>query len=176
MIESTDNKITHPMGDRVRSALFAKIFSRKDLVGSRVLDVFAGTGAVGLEALSRGASYVEFIERDANAISVLERNVRTLGVSADIKIAKLSTKSWLSKWVESQTREFDLIIADPPYDKFRENWPEIERIFENACAKNGLMILSCRSGETLPNPKGVVVVDKSSYGEASLVFYRKIEN
>jgi 16S rRNA (guanine(966)-N(2))-methyltransferase RsmD len=179
LIESTDNATTHPMGDRVRSALFAKIFSRKKIDGARVLDVFAGTGAIGLESLSRGAIFAKFVEKDPRALRILRENIEKLGVEDFAKISKSSAENF-AKELDNlpEDERFDLIFLDPPYDfaknpaDFAKLETTMEEIAKKACAKNALMILSYRSGETLPNPKGVVVVDDpKSYGEASLIFY-----
>lgn len=173
-IDSTDNNVTHPMGDRVRSALFAKILSRQSLGDLRVLDAFAGTGAIGLEALSRGAASATFIERDLSAQRILQKNVENLGVISQSKIIKSDVKQWLARNSPlSDVDKFDIIFCDPPYDK--PQWNIIADLIKT-CAPNGLVVISYRSGETLPNPDGVVVVDKSSYGEASLVFYRRVDN
>ena len=79
-------KVTHPMGDRVRSAMFASLMSRNVLPGAKVLDAFAGTGAIGLEALSRGARSVIFLEKDRVAARVIADNIETLGVADRAKV------------------------------------------------------------------------------------------
>ncbi len=76
-IKAPDNSKTHPMGERVRNAMFNSLGS--EVHGARVLDVFAGTGAIGFEALSRGAASVDFIERDRMACQVLRENYSSLG-------------------------------------------------------------------------------------------------
>jgi len=156
------------MGDRVRSALFANLTSRNVLQDANVLDAFAGTGALGLESLSRGAKFATFIERDPTAAKTIAENITTLKLQNRAKIIKTDVANWTKFAKEAN---YDIIFADPPYDNLQ---------FSTVCklAKylrpNGLMILSYMSGETAPNPNGVVVVDKRSYGEASLVIYEKI--
>jgi 16S rRNA (guanine966-N2)-methyltransferase len=98
---------TRPTADRAREALFSMLASR---IGSfealRVADLFAGTGALGLEALSRGAAHCTFVERDRPALEALRRNVAALGAEADIR----------AQSAESFTGgPFDLILIDPPY-------------------------------------------------------------
>ena len=173
-IDSTNNNVTHPMGDRVRSALFSKILSRQSLHNLRVLDAFAGTGSIGLEALSRGAASVTFIERDLIAQRILRKNVESLGATVQSKIINSDVKQWIEHNLPlSGIDKFDIIFCDPPYDK--PQWNIIDNLIK-ACVINGLVVISYRSGETLPDPDGVVVVDKSSYGEASLVFYRRVDS
>jgi len=165
-IASPDNQATHPMGDRVRSALFNMI----DVEGKKVLDAFAGTGAIGLEALSRGASFVTFLERDPAAAKTIVDNITTLNVQEQTKLIKTGVGGWTKT---ANDDYYDIIFADPPYHN-----PQFSTVFKllDYLQTNGLMILSYVSRETAPNPNGVVVVDKRSYGEASLVIYRKVDD
>ena len=108
-IDSPHTDRTHPMGERMRGALFNIL---GDVDGLRVLDAFAGTGALGLEALSRGASEAVFIERDRVAQKVLQENIDALGVSDRAKLIKSSGSAWTDT---PELQGFDLIFADPPY-------------------------------------------------------------
>ena len=127
---------THPMGDRVRSGMFASLASRDVLDGARVLDAFAGTGAVGLEALSRGAASAVFIESDKVAARVIQQNIDTLGVGDRAKVINTTVANWLK--TRDLTDEFDLIFADPPYHR-----PQFSTVFSlvEALKSKGLMIL-----------------------------------
>jgi len=158
------------MGDRVRTAMFNMLESRDVLRGTEILDAFAGTGAIGLECLSRGAKSATFIERDHTAQKVIVDNITTLNISDCTKLIKTSVGAWLTS---GNTTKFDLIFVDPPYDN-----PQFSTVLEllGSLRDNGLMILSIPGREIIPEPNGVVVVDKRSYGEANLVIYRKIDN
>lgn len=103
---------TRPTSDRVREALFGSLEAAGILDGAHVLDLYAGSGAVGLEALSRGAVSALFFESHAATARVLRRNIATLGVSAetDVNTAKLPGGLKLEP-----PRRFDLVFADPPY-------------------------------------------------------------
>ena len=162
-------RATHPMGDRVRSGLFNLLQSRNILAGAEILDAFAGTGAVGLEALSRGAKFATFIERDATAAKIIAENITTLNVENQTKLIKTAVANWTKTAGDAS---FDIIFADPPYHN-----PQFSTVFKlpNYLRPNGLMILSYMSRETAPEPNGVVVVDKRSYGEASLAIYQKVD-
>ena len=168
-ISADVKRATQPMGDRVRSALFSILESREVLQGSEVLDAFAGTGAIGLEALSHGAKFVTFLERDKTAANIISENIATLGVGDRTKLIKASVSAWMS--TQEDKSEFDIIFADPPYHDL-----QFSTVFKllGALRVNGLMILSLPGRETVPEPNGVVVVDKRSYGEASLVIYKKL--
>lgn len=105
---------TRPMLDRVREAVFSRIEDR--LEGARVLDLFAGSGSLGLEALSRGAAHVRFVERGAEALAALSRNVEELGVKDRVRIWRgdaLRYESWRDRRVDEPL--YDLAFFDPPY-------------------------------------------------------------
>jgi 16S rRNA (guanine966-N2)-methyltransferase len=113
-----DGGDTRPTGDRVREALFNALFSLDDAVdGAQVLDLFAGTGALGIEALSRGAAHVTFVEKARGALSIIETNVQATGVADRSTIVRADVLSWL----QVVPRTVDLVLADPPYAF--EAWP-----------------------------------------------------
>ncbi len=171
LISADVGRATHPMGDRVRSALFARLLSHRSMDGAKVLDAFAGTGALGLEALSRGAGSVTFVERDRVALRVLRGNIKLLGVSEQVTVVSTSVKTWLD--TKDQSDLYDIILADPPY-----NYPQLETVSRlvETLQPGGLMILSYPGRLRVPyQPIGVVVVDDfRSYGEATLAVFRKL--
>ena len=164
-IEAPDGRRTHPMGDRPRSALFNII--QGDIEGADVLDVFAGTGALGLEALSRGARSATFVERDRIAQKVLAKNISSLNVEEKAKLIRTSVSNWLSTAEEQQ---FDIIFADPPYHD--PQLSTVSKLF-GLLKPGALMVLSVPGSCERPTEPGVVVVDNRSYGTASLTLYRK---
>ena len=111
-LKAPQNGVTHPMGSREKLALFNSLSDKiKDKI---ILDVFAGTGALGLEALSRGASHVTFIEADKKAAEILKQNAIVLGVFEQVRI--YNTKAEKIDF----DRPFDIVIADPPYEYFHD--------------------------------------------------------
>jgi 16S rRNA (guanine966-N2)-methyltransferase len=98
---------TRPTADRVREALFSML---GDVSEARVLDLYAGSGALGIEALSRGARSAVFVERDARAVSVIERNLASLGL--DQEVVRQDAVRFLAR----AQGTFDLVFCDPPYD------------------------------------------------------------
>jgi 16S rRNA (guanine966-N2)-methyltransferase len=103
---------TRPTTDRVREALFNLLSARIDFSGISVLDLYAGSGALGLEALSRGARSALFVESDGRAAAVIEQNVATLGVrGASVRRGTVS-----SVLASGAARPVDLVLADPPYE------------------------------------------------------------
>ena len=162
-----DNSRTKPMGERIRNAMFNSI--GLEIRGARVLDVFAGTGAVGLEALSRGAAHVTFVERDRIAQKILAKNIASLGVEEQATIVRTSVANWLST---RDDETYDIILADPPYHDLQLS--TVSRLFA-LLKPNGLMVLSHTGRGEGPNlENGIVVVDNRSYGNAYLTSFRRV--
>lgn len=164
-IEAPKNRRTHPMSERIRNALFNSLAG--EMADAEVLDVFAGTGAIGLEALSRGAKSVTFVERDRTAQRYLTRNVAKIGVEEKTKIIRTTVASWLGT---KEPQLFDIIFADPPYHDVQ--FSTVDRIFD-LLKPGGIMVLSHPGRGEVPTKTGVVVVDNRSYGNAYLTFYRR---
>jgi 16S rRNA (guanine966-N2)-methyltransferase len=108
-ILAPEGEATRPTANRVREALFSMLTSRLgSFEGLRVLDGFAGTGALGLEALSRGAARATFVEKDAEAVKALRRNIEKLGAAADVITAPIES-------IGRAPFAHDIILLDPPY-------------------------------------------------------------
>ena len=154
---------THPMGERIRSSMFNSL---GDLTGKTVYDAFGGSGALGIEAVSRGADSAVITELDRAAYAVIKANIEKLGAS-NIKVVKASAHAWSSTNVD---KFFDIIFCDPPY-----NHLQLSTVFalQKHLKPNGLMVLSYPGNGEVPTELGVVVVDNRSYGDAVLAFYRK---
>ena len=148
---------TRPTSDRAREGLFSSL---GDLEGARFLDLYAGSGAVGLEALSRGASYVLLVEKDPRAVAVLRRNVSTVGLpGAVVRAASASSV------VETG---FDVVFADPPYDM------SVDLPWLVARAASGGTVVVERSSRDAPLewPDGVEALRERRYGEGTLWYGR----
>lgn len=164
IIEGSGTNRTHPMGERIRGSLFNII--NDELEGAEVLDAFAGSGALGLEAISRGAKHATFIERDRVAQNVITNNIKTLGVNDATKLVKAPVASW----IETTKQQFDIIFADPPYHDLQlSTVGKLTKLLK----PNGLMVLSYTGKGEVPTDLGVVVVDNRRYGDAVLAFYRR---
>lgn len=112
-IQSPPGHMTRPSTARTRESLFALVDSRIYLEDAEVLDLFSGTGALGLEAISRGASLVTFVEKDAEVLDFARQNAETLGVSDQCIFIKGDALTYLRRY---NGPELDLIMADPPYE------------------------------------------------------------
>ena len=166
VLDAPDNRRTHPMSERIRGAIFNSLGDLPQ--GAEVLDAFAGSGAVGLEALSRGAAWVTFVEKDRLAANILRKNVVSLGVNEQTTVTQSPLASWSDTNAEAQ---FDLIFADPPYHDVQ--FSTVEKLFLHL-KPGALMVLSHPGrGEAPTGAKGIVVVDNRSYGTASLTFFRR---
>ena len=130
-LASPKNQVTHPMGSRERLALFNAL--QPYLKDAAVLDAYAGTGALGLEALSRGAAHATFIEKDRRALTALRQNIANFGADHNIAIVATPVENFTSG------TKFNLIFADPPYDKI--NLPALARLAD-FLAPDGIFILS----------------------------------
>ncbi len=161
---------TRPTSDRVREALFdilAPVIS-----GSTFLDAFAGSGAVGIEAASRGARRVVFLESDRRALLALRRNLEETGVKG--KVIPLTTSKGLIILAED-AEPFDLVFMDPPYRLATEAGTLAEKVVDlGLLAEDGLLILE-HALQTPPaeSLRGLETSDKRRYGNTNLSFYRR---
>src|SRR5438132_36232 len=106
---------TRPTSDQARESLFNVLQNLIDFEGMNVLDLFAGSGAFGFEALSRGAAHATFVEESRQASEVIVENARNLEVDTEVTLIKKD----VYKWLENPPGIFDLILADPPYNDAR---------------------------------------------------------
>jgi 16S rRNA (guanine(966)-N(2))-methyltransferase RsmD len=112
-LQSPPGETARPTTDRTRESMFNLIVHRVDMPGARVLDLFAGSGALGLEAVSRGAGSATFVEAAGNVLDVVKRNALELDAGHDWRFVHGDVLRFLS---EEQDDAWDLILADPPYD------------------------------------------------------------
>lgn len=104
-IDAPSGRRTHPMGERIRNAIFNSLSSQLD--GAVVLDAFAGSGAVGIEALSRGARDVVFVERDRIAQNIIAKNITSLGLQSRSQLIRTTVANWMDR---KESSEFDIIF------------------------------------------------------------------
>ena len=165
IIQSPGSEITHPMSERIRGAMFNIIGD--DVMDAAVLDAFAGTGAIGLESISRGAKSVTFVERDRLAYNILNENIQLLGVGSQATPFQIGLSTWIEK---NQGNFYDIIFADPPFTDTQLS--TVTKLL-GMLKPNGLMLLSYPGSGEVPTVDGFVVVDNRIYGNAALAFYRR---
>jgi 16S rRNA (guanine966-N2)-methyltransferase len=154
-----------PTSDRLRETLFNVLAPR--IAGARVLDVCAGTGAVGLEALSRGARCVTFAEQDRRAVSLIEANLRKCQVSGGYTIER---RDALARATVFPGGPFDIVFLDPPYAQ-RSLDPWLQLAAANA-ATDGLIVLEHATRQDAPaTPAGLARTRVLRQGDSTLTFY-----
>ena len=167
-----------PTSDRAREALFSILGNR--VSQANVLDLFAGTGAIGLEAFSRNAASVIFVDNDASALKILKKNILLCHTGytghCEIRVIKhnLSHSLPLNKLPKQLDSDFDLIFADPPYPKNLSI--NIINLLNSSSllSPSGLLVVEERFNINLPTDfSNIVLVDKRTYGEAMFSFYEK---
>ncbi len=157
---------TRPTSDRVREALFSALAADPGLDGAAVLDLCAGSGALGLEALSRGAAHALFVESDRRAADVLRRNVAAAGLSdADVRVAPAAAV--LGRRAD---RAFDLVLVDPPYttpDAEVAGWLAAAQA-NGWLATDAVVVVERGRGTAFPWPPPLVGVRERRYGDTVL--------
>ena len=149
---------THPMGSREKLALFNMLTGK--IEGASVLDAFAGSGALGIEALSRGASEVVFVEKSSKACEIIRQNLKSLGVEG-AKVIKNSVSG-----VADELGQFDIVLADPPYDDF--DITEVSSLTK--LVKNGGILVLSHPDEA-PELEGLTLSKTHRYAKARISVY-----
>lgn len=160
-----------PTGDRVREAVF-NILSHGigfDMEGARVLDLFAGTGALGLEALSRGASHALFVEESAEARGLIRRNIELLGVMGAAKVFRRDA----TRLGEAGTMApFNLVFADPPYGKALAERALLAAAGGGWIGGEAIAVVEESASAGFTAPIGFVFLDKREYADTAVYFLR----
>ncbi len=164
-----------PTQDRVKEAIFSSLMLR--LPDSRVLDLFAGSGALGIEALSRGASAVTFVEKDGQAANLIKENLIACGwqLSPSIRLQQQDALSWLQAGCRGALQgaeAYDIILADPPYQKGYEE--EILALLSQSrlLSPSGILVLESGARQELPERQGKLYLNKSKiYGDTKISYY-----
>jgi 16S rRNA (guanine966-N2)-methyltransferase len=152
---------THPMSEKARGALFNAL---GDIHGFRVLDSYAGSGALAFEALSRGASFAQCVDNSKNAHKNMKETAEMLDLEEEIKI----TCANISTWSDNNADElFNIVFVDPPYHSVRDDI--IEKLTRHV-APGGWLVVSYPSSE--PTPKlSLTFNERKNYGDATILFY-----
>jgi 16S rRNA (guanine966-N2)-methyltransferase len=171
-LAAPSNLATRPTSDRVREAVFnilAHGIAGLELEGARVLDLFAGTGALGFEALSRGGRHCQFVEESAEARGLVRSNADKLGVIGQCKIRR---RDATDLGPCAPLPKFDLVFCDPPYGKglgVKSLNSLVQRQWLNAGA---IVVLEEADKAEVADIAGLALIDERSYGETRVRFYR----
>lgn len=165
---------TRPLSDRVKQTLFGIL--EPALEGAAVLDLFAGSGAGGIEALSRGAASAVFVERDPGAVRIIAENLRRAGVEPGATIARRDVLAWLAgaaRDAAASGARYDLVLIDPPYADTAVLASVLERI--GPIVREGGTVVAKHFWRDAPPPAiGLLASDRQRrFGETALTFYRR---
>ena len=167
---------TRPLADRVKQTLFGIL--EPDLPGARFLDLFAGSGAAGIEALSRGAAHATFVERDQRAIGTIRTNLaRTaLGDEGRATLVRADVLTWLRDPDRAAGAPYDLMLIDPPYEDIESMATALEAA--SAIVSRGGRVVAKHFWRTPPPPMvGLLASERERrFGDTALTFYRPTED
>ncbi|WP_346844668.1 16S rRNA (guanine(966)-N(2))-methyltransferase RsmD [uncultured Rothia sp.] len=170
-LENVPGSNTRPTTDRVKEALFSRLETYDILVGSRVLDLFGGSGALGYESISRGAAHADFCETYAKAQNVLEKNAHALAAALPGRIAKIHKMSARSFLTHYAGKSWELVFIDPPYAMDNEELEELLTLLAPHLAEGAVVVIE-RSSRTA-EPAWPYLLSKfaeKKYGETILYF------
>ena len=158
-------RATRPTADRVREALFSVL---GPLDGRRVLDLYAGSGSLGIEALSRGAATATFVERSEHALRALRANIAALGADADVRNAEVGA---FLREARAAGREYDLAFLDPPYRHAPALGDELSDALEQVLVPGGLAV--CESDRRTPLELRIPMIDERRFGDTLIRIHER---
>ena len=171
-LEAPNGLTTRPTSDRVRQALFNVLehgAPQVTFAGARVLDLFAGSGALGVEALSRGARFCLFVEKSAASRAAIRRNVEALGLTGVTKIWRRdATKLGEAGRIEP----FDLVFCDPPYGQGLGQRALTAAIDSGWIGKEAIAVIEERAGTKIAWPAPLAEIDRRRYGDTEIFIAR----
>ena len=158
-----------PTMDRVKAAIFSSLADR--IINARVLDLFAGTGALGIEALSRGAASVLFVDQDRQGSTAIEKNLKRTKLEGQVR--QQDVFKFLSR--VSDSKRFDVIFADPPYEKDADDQPFTEKLLTNKSLSHlleddGIFVLEKAPEERLIETPLWTLLRRKKYGATEVLF------
>lgn len=160
-------RTTRPTSDRVREALFAML---GDVEGASVLDLFAGTGALGIEALSRGADRAVFVEPDRAAIVALQSNLAALGLAGEEAQLRREHADDALQRARQRKETYDLVLIDPPYGQALQLGPRLSAALGGVLAPRARVVLE--SDRRTPLDLGLALEKERRYGDTTIAIHR----
>jgi 16S rRNA (guanine966-N2)-methyltransferase len=164
-LKTAPGKRTRPTAERVREALFS-ILGPVD--GMRVADLYAGSGALGIEALSRGAEHATFVERDSRTADIVRFNLAALGANDFADVAVRDVLAWLR--AEAGNATFDLVLIDPPYSSAPRLGEPLTELLQDVLAPNATIVTE--SDKRAPLELDLVLWDERTYGDTRIAVHR----
>ena len=162
------DEATRPTASRLREALFS-ILESADADDAVVLDLYAGTGALGIEALSRGAGRATFVEQDARACAVIRENLKRTRLAENAEVVR----GKVGRWRPDEAVRYTIVLADPPYDEASAAWIAIARSVEGALAPHAMLVVEHTSRSAPPaDVAGLPLWRDRRQGEGAVAIYR----
>lgn len=175
-IDAPPGRQTRPTAERVREAVFNVLRTQISLEGVQVLDLFAGSGALGIEALSRGAAFVTFVESHGRTAGVIRGNLKALDVPSDqARVLNITVESWLGREGSRKAvaAPAALVLADPPYG-YAGHQTLLAALAESpAVANDAVIVLESAKHQTPESPAGLAPLQTKRYGDTQVSYYRK---
>lgn len=169
VIEAPRGTDTRPTLDQVRESVFSILMN--DIVDASFLDLYAGSGANGLEALSRGAKTAVFVDKDRQAQRVIQKNIESLDVMDQATLLRVSAKQALDILAG---QSFDLVYLDPPYKKQENVWIIKQLVEKELLNSNSIIMIEADRADRYPEKiEDQKLWKKKEYGRSQLLFYRK---
>jgi 16S rRNA (guanine(966)-N(2))-methyltransferase RsmD len=162
-LEAPPGRSTRPTADRVREALFS-ILGPGAVDDARVLDLFAGSGALGIEALSRGAREAVFVDSDARAVAAVRRNLEAVGV--DARVHRRDAFEWLA----AEPGTFALVFVDPPYSSAGQTGGRLSELLPPLLTDTSITVTE--SDKRAPLELSLPLVDERTYGDTRIAIHR----
>jgi 16S rRNA (guanine966-N2)-methyltransferase len=166
-LKAPRGRATRPTSDRVREALFAML---GELEGATVLDLFAGTGALGIEALSRGAATVVFVERDGSAARALKDNLEALEIRAGEAELRRGDALAALRSARDRAEKYDLVFIDPPYRRAPDWGPQLSALLPQVLGPAARVVVE--SDRRAPLELGMDIEHQRRYGDTSITIHR----
>ena len=168
VIRTVQDLSVRPATGRVRETLFNMLIHRMDFDGLKVLDLFAGSGSLGFEALSHGAAHVTFVEHDPSALRYLEENAQTLGCSESVEIVAMDVAQFMGEARSS----FGLVFADPPYT-YPETRSIPDELFANKyISPNGYLLIEHSASLRFEDSSHYSVGPEKKFGRTLVTFFQ----
>jgi 16S rRNA (guanine966-N2)-methyltransferase len=163
-LQAPAGRSTRPTADRVREALFSILVAAGAVEGARVLDLFAGSGALGIEALSRGAASVDFVDSDERAVAAVRANLAAVG--AEAAVSRRDAFAWLA----SARGPYDLVFADPPYSSAGRAAGRLSGLLPPLLTDSSFTVTE--SDKRDPLILDLPLADERTYGDTRIAIHR----
>ncbi len=169
-IDFIKSKSIRPTKNIVRKAIFDVL--REWIVGKKVIELFAGTGILGIEAISNGAEKVIFVEVEKKCIDLIKKNLKQLNIEEKAEVKKGYVEDMIEQFKDIK---YDLIIIDPPYDYSEEKIGKIinKVVKFNVINKNGIIVYEHRKDSKIFEINGIEIYKRKNYGKTEVIYLRR---